>query len=248
MSTTTDFDRLARAWLDEGPRTLSDRTLDAALAAVHLTRQRRSVHGPRRFHWLRAWTRTTALAAIIVAMIIGAGAIWFGGQVPESPPATSNPSLIPSSAPSPTTSPNARVVAGWPGNAGYSQPGLYSWDGVTCEGRCLIGVLHNHGSNDVRLSIERISDWTISDADATPVSIAGHQGRYLHITPLLEEWNIDFDGTLLGISLLVERGASQADIDEANAMIDSLEYEQRDTPLGFRLVFRLPSEHWDSPY
>jgi hypothetical protein len=41
MSTNRDFDRIASAWLAEGPSELADRVLDQALAEVHLTRQRR---------------------------------------------------------------------------------------------------------------------------------------------------------------------------------------------------------------
>ena len=113
-----------------------------------------------------------------------------------------------------------------------------------------MGVLHNHGSNDgvVRISIDQTPEPTISDANATPVTVAGHQGLYLRINPELEEWNIDLGGTLLSITLSAERTASQADVDEANAIIESLVYEPQDTPLGFRLVFRLPSQHWDSPF
>lgn len=111
-----------------------------------------------------------------------------------------------------------------------------------------MGVLHNHGSNDVRISIGRIPERTISDVSATPVTVAGHQGLYLRIDPQLEEWNVGFDGTLLSVSLSAESSASQADVDEAHSIIESLVYEQQDTPLGFRLVFRLPSPGWDSPF
>ena len=113
-----------------------------------------------------------------------------------------------------------------------------------------MGVLHNHGSTAgvVRISIDEIAERTISDASATPVTVAGHQGLYVRIDPELEQWNVDFDGTLLSISLSAESSASGADVAEANSIIESLAYEQQDTPLGFRLVFRLPSSHWDSPF
>jgi hypothetical protein len=112
-----------------------------------------------------------------------------------------------------------------------------------------MGVLHNHGPNDVRISIEQTPGRTISDASARPVTVAGHQGLYLRTNPELEEWNVEIDGTMLSISLSAERGASQGDLDEAHSIIESLVYEQQDTtPLGFRLVFTLPSSHWDSPF
>ena len=172
-------------------------------------------------------------------------------EATESASTTPSPSL--EARTYPPTGTGLDSVLGWPGNRGSSEPGLYSWDGSTCEPtNCLMGVLHRHrntdtAGKDVRISIGEISEPTISDASATPVTVAGHPGLYLRINSELEEWNVDFDGTLMSISLSAESGASQADVDEANSIIESLVYEQRDTPLGFRLVFRLPSRHWDSP-
>ena len=37
MSTQTDFERLTKAWLEDGPTVMSDRALQAALDEVHLT-------------------------------------------------------------------------------------------------------------------------------------------------------------------------------------------------------------------
>lgn len=197
--------------------------------------------------------------AVMVTVIAVAGALVIGG--PTLPTAPPSPSPVPSvSFTSPlyaATSPTAEadVVKGWPGNQGSSAPGLYSWDGLTCEPtNCVMGVIHNHGPgtgttvDQVRISISRITEWSISGASATPVTVAGHQGLYLRIDPQLEEWNVDFDGTLLSITLSVKSGADEAVVAEANSIIESLVYEQRDTPLGFRLVFRLPSSQWDSPF
>src|SRR5262245_25228723 len=250
MSTTTDFDRLARAWLDDGPTQLSDRALDAALTDVHLTRQRRALRVPWRFPQMPAPSRAAGVAVLVLVALVAGGAIWYVGQSPDpSPPLTSD-SPVPSLGPSPTPAPSvaARVLS-WPGNAGSNEPGLYSWDGVNCvTGRnCLVGVLHNHLVTGVRIEIARILEWSISDASATPVTVAGHQGLYLRVSQQLEKWNVDFDGTLVSISLLVETGASGA-VAEAQSIIESLAYEEQDTPIGFRLVFTLPSRNWDSPF
>jgi hypothetical protein len=48
MSTNRNFDRIAEAWLAEGPSELADRVLDAALDEVHLTSQRRRMAVPWR--------------------------------------------------------------------------------------------------------------------------------------------------------------------------------------------------------
>lgn len=254
------FERAVRDWLDDG----SDRTprpaFDAVLLAIKTTPQERALRIPRRFNLMPTYLRLTA-AAIAVLALVGGGAIWYAGQSTDPSPPTSTGSTVPSLAPSPTALPTAARtpttpdgVRGWPGNRGSSEPGLYSWDGAWCAtSPCLMGVLHNHGASgggEVRISIERVTEWSISasDARATPVTVAGHEGLYLRLDPQLEEWNVDFDGTLLRIAISTESGASQANIDEAHSIIESLAYEQRDTALGFRLVFTLPSSQWDSPF
>ena len=256
------FERAVRDWLEDG----SDRTpppaIHAVLLAVKTTPQVRDLRIPRRFTKMPSHLRLAA-AAIAVIALLGGGAIWYVGQSTDPSPPTATGSPVSSLAPSPTAMPSAAtsptaeadVVKGWPGNKGSSAPGLYSWDGLTCEPtHCVMGVIHNHGpgtgttDDQVRISISRITEWSISGASATPVTVAGHQGLYLRIDPQLEEWNVDFDGTLLSITLSVESGADEAVVDEAYSIIESLVYEQRDTPLGFRLVFRLPSSQWDSPF
>ena len=42
MTTDRDFDRIAMAWLADGPDELSDRVLDTVVDQIHLTRQRRA--------------------------------------------------------------------------------------------------------------------------------------------------------------------------------------------------------------
>ena len=43
MTTERDFDRIATAWLADGPDELSERVIDAAVDQIHLTRQRRAI-------------------------------------------------------------------------------------------------------------------------------------------------------------------------------------------------------------
>ena len=40
--TDNEFERTARAWLDDGPNQISDRAVQSALDQIHVTRQRRS--------------------------------------------------------------------------------------------------------------------------------------------------------------------------------------------------------------
>ena len=46
--TDSEFDRTARAWLEDGPNEISDRALQAALDEIHVTRQRRAWWPARR--------------------------------------------------------------------------------------------------------------------------------------------------------------------------------------------------------
>ena len=115
MSTNAvDFDRIAAAWLADGPTELADRVLDAALEEVHLTHQRR--------RWFRAPWRTSTMtkfaglaAAGVAVLAIGTFAVLIRpasdnqGDPPASPfhsPSTASPSAAsPSSSPPEVTAP-----------------------------------------------------------------------------------------------------------------------------------------------
>jgi len=70
MSTNSNFDRIAEAWLAEGPTQLADRVLDAALDEVHLTRQRRRLPALWRFNPMPTSVRLVA-AAVIGVLAVG---------------------------------------------------------------------------------------------------------------------------------------------------------------------------------
>jgi hypothetical protein len=99
MSTTSDFDRLARAWLEDGPTILSDFALDTALEEVHLTRQRRALRVPWRFLHMPALTRATGIAAVALVAVVGAGGlIYLNSKAPNGaggqPTARPTPSQV----------------------------------------------------------------------------------------------------------------------------------------------------------
>lgn len=71
MSTNSNFDRIAEAWLAEGPTQLADRVLDVALDEVHVTRQRRRLPAPWRSDLMLSPLRLAA-AAVIGALLVGA--------------------------------------------------------------------------------------------------------------------------------------------------------------------------------
>ena len=61
-----------------------------------------------------------------------------------------------------------------------------------------------------------------------------------------ERWIVDAEGTRIAIQLTTRPGTSEAELDEANAIIDSMRTEAKDYRLGFMLVFRLTTNDWDS--
>src|SRR5580765_8314533 len=100
MTTDHDFDRIAMAWLAEGPDELSDRVLDSVTDQIHVTRQRRALRVPRRFPTMTIPARVAA-AAVIGALAVGGAFLVFGtGQ-----PTVGGPS------PSPSESPTASATA-----------------------------------------------------------------------------------------------------------------------------------------
>jgi len=99
-----EFDRTARAWLDDGPTRMSDRALLSALEEIHTTRQRRA--------WWPAWRATPmniyTRAAIAAVLVVGVGLAAFnilplgGASGVGGPP---SPSPTPSLTPSPSATP-----------------------------------------------------------------------------------------------------------------------------------------------
>ena len=109
-------------------------------------------------------------------------------------------------------------------------------------------------------------------ADGQAATIAGHDATYRRIDPRQdewtveltgyetariatwgEEWTVNIDGTTVAIHLTAVEGTSQADLDDAHSIIDSMRYQPRDmtyrwldTPFGFSLVFVLTTYDWDS--
>lgn len=93
MSTNRSFDRIAEAWLAEGPNELADRVLDAALQQVHSTKQRRRLPASRRTLPMNILTRLAASIAMVT--IVGLGALMF-----VAPGVGPGASPIPASSPS----------------------------------------------------------------------------------------------------------------------------------------------------
>ena len=105
----SDLDRATRAWLEDGPRVLSDRVLQAALDEVHLTPQRRRLWPA----WRTPMNGTLSKAIAGIAAVLVVGAVGFNlmsnvgspGPGGPAPTPTASPTAAPSATPTPTPTP-----------------------------------------------------------------------------------------------------------------------------------------------
>ena len=116
------FDRIAQAYLADGPTALADRVLDAALAEVHLTRQRRTFV---RVPWRNPLMNTYAKLAVAAVAVIAVGVLGLSFLAPGTPSgiggpaspiptasATPTPTATPVATPTPTVAPTAPPLTG----------------------------------------------------------------------------------------------------------------------------------------
>ena len=62
----------------------------------------------------------------------------------------------------------------------------------------------------------------------------------------VEEWMVDIQGTTVTISIAAKSGAPEAEVAEAQEIVQSIRAEPQDSVLGFRLLFTLKTNTWDS--
>ncbi|TAK00806.1 MAG: hypothetical protein EPO36_07445 [Chloroflexota bacterium] len=117
MTTPRDPDRLIRAYLDEGPGQLPDRTYDAVRSHIDQTRQR-VVIGPWREPQMRTFLATAlAAVAVVAVVIVGANMLLSRGDpgigASAEPSASFEPSAPVAPTPTPATEPTGSVYT-WP--------------------------------------------------------------------------------------------------------------------------------------
>ena len=117
MNGQIDAERILDAYLAPEADRLPDRVLDAALADIARTPQRRALRVPWRFPNMPALSRATGIAAVALVAVVGAGALFYltsnrpGGAASES---TSAPTTsAPTTAPTPGASEVAPGITGW---------------------------------------------------------------------------------------------------------------------------------------
>ncbi|HYN69940.1 MAG TPA: hypothetical protein VEX41_07005 [Candidatus Eisenbacteria bacterium] len=139
MTTSRDFDRIATAWLAEGPSELADRVLDDALAEVHLTHQRRGRFAPWRYPPMNAFSRVAA-AVLVAALALGGAVYLLGRSTPSVGGPTAPPSVSPSPPPAPPTQLPASALVPFTSKAyGYTMSIPAGW-GVRAATRTLNGT------------------------------------------------------------------------------------------------------------
>lgn len=107
MRTEPETTRIVRSWLEEGRTALPDHILDAVLAELPATHQRRPLWPSRRIDDMHAFARfAMAAAAVVVVAIVGINLLPSNEGVGGGPAASPSPSPAPSASLSPTTAPS----------------------------------------------------------------------------------------------------------------------------------------------
>jgi hypothetical protein len=109
MTTDRDFDRIATAWLADGPEELPDRVMDAVVDEIHVTPQRHALRLPWRFPSMNTPARVAAAAVIGVLAIGGAVYVLQPGQAAIG---GARPTPSPTPSPSPVVLTEGALAAG----------------------------------------------------------------------------------------------------------------------------------------
>ena len=113
MSTRIDAEPILDAFLaPEGDR-IADRVIEAALADIARTPQRRAVRAPWRFLTMPASSRSIGIAAVVLVAVVGVGGLIYLNSSSRGavggPAATPTPTVVPTQSPAQV----APGIAGW---------------------------------------------------------------------------------------------------------------------------------------
>jgi hypothetical protein len=209
----------------------------------------------------RRQVRNLVVGGIAGAAVVIGGIAGFDGLLRvDGPPTGSDPPSPSRMCVATETAPGDVEVHGWPGPS-RNPAGVYSWDNFPDPDVFAEGFIHNAyspGSGDVTILIEGVQGRLIPHRGQTAVTVArcegtyrrfiGDPGRLAGITERgpVEEWMVDIQGTTVTISLAANPGAPEAEVAEAHQIIESIRSEPQDSVLGFRLIFTLKTNTWDS--
>jgi hypothetical protein len=107
MSAQNDVTRIVESWLEEGPSILPERVLDAVVADLPATHQRRAVWRALRFPTMKNIAFRYGIAAAAVILLAFVGYQLLPGTSSGSPPASPTPTPTAAATPSPAPTPVA---------------------------------------------------------------------------------------------------------------------------------------------
>lgn len=147
MNGRVDADRILDAFLAPDNDRVADRVIDAALASIARTPQRRAVRVPWRFTHMNHTLRL-ASAALVAVVAVGGVAYLLGSRGPGAT-ATPSPTLAPASSPIPTIGPPAFDVPFSSPTYGYDalMPAAWAIDAGVAQGTAETLALGGHSGS-----------------------------------------------------------------------------------------------------
>jgi len=208
--TDNEFNRTARAWLEDGPTLISDRALQSALDEVHRTRQRPAwlpARRPRMFTPLRLAAAAVAIMLTVVGVnLLSGGGV--GGLFGPTPTPSPTPIVMREGEPAPldpgtyvTADPfrvrvTFTVPAEWQGNMGgpnavfLSAPSkgdevIFSLFEKVYSDPChfeqgFLDPLPGPSTNDLATALTNLPG--LQATTPADVTVAGYQGKQLTLT------------------------------------------------------------------
>jgi hypothetical protein len=114
MKARSDTERILDAYLAPEADRLADRVIDAALADIARTPQRRALRVPWRFPLMPALSRATGVAIVAIVAVVGAGTLLYLNSRPGGVGSPGTPSPTATSTPTPTVAPTAAQIPDLP--------------------------------------------------------------------------------------------------------------------------------------
>jgi hypothetical protein len=113
MKARSDTERILDAYLAPEADRLADRVIDAALADIARTPQRRALRVPWRFPLMPALSRATGVA-VVALVVVGAGTLFYLNSKPDGSGSQGTPLPTATPTPAPTVAPTAAVIPALP--------------------------------------------------------------------------------------------------------------------------------------